>query len=72
MRVARFVLRGRVNANVDGATAVGDALIPAADKQLDVATGSSELKVVAIAEEADASNIASVLFDGIHGFGKDS
>lgn len=65
----RVRLRGVVLANVDGATALGTALIAATDNQLDVATEASEAKVIAIALMADApTNWATVLFDGINGF----
>jgi len=67
----RICVSGRVSANVDGSTGVGAALVPAADGQLDLAAGTADCKVVAIAEEADASNVAMVIFDGIHGFGAD-
>jgi hypothetical protein len=64
-------VRGIVNMNVDGATVAGSALVPAADGQGDVATGGTNLKIIAIALEADASNIAEVLLNGVEGFGND-
>ena len=65
------MVRGITKCNVDGATAAGSCLVPAADGQGDVSTGGTNLKVIAIALEADTSNIATVLFDGWSGFGND-
>jgi hypothetical protein len=60
-----------VNASVASATVAGDALIPQADGEMAIQDGTTDMKVVAIAEEADASNLADVLFDGVYGFGWD-
>lgn len=66
----RVGLSGRFDVNVVGTTVAGSYLTAAdGSNQLVVATGTGNLKVLAIAEEADASNIATCLFDGIHGFG---
>lgn len=67
----RVLIRGRVNAAVASACATGDAFVANADGEMDIAAGTSDAKVIAIAEEADTSNLADVLFDGIHGFGAD-
>lgn len=65
-------LRGVVNANIEAAITVGQATIPATDGRLDIATGGSNKKVIAIALAADSpTNFADVLFDGINGFGQD-
>lgn len=67
----RVLLRGRVNAAVASATVAGTALVANADGEMDVAAGTGDSKILAIAEAADAANLADVLFDGIHGFGAD-
>lgn len=67
----KFILRGIVTANVDVAVVAGSKLIPATDNQFDVSTGATGYKIVGIALEADASNLADILFDGINGFGQD-
>lgn len=64
-------LRGTVVANVDSGCDVSKALLPATDGQLDPSTGGSGKKIIAIGLEADTSNLATVLFDGINGFGAD-
>ena len=63
-----------VGANVDGSTTEGDYLVPQAGSgQLALAdtTTPTQGKIVAIAREADASNLADVVFNGIEGFGQD-
>ncbi len=70
--VGAVLFRGHVNAAVATATVVGTALVPAANGELVVADGTLDAKVVAISEEIDVSNLANVLFDGIHGFGWDT
>lgn len=67
----RVLFRGRVNAAVASATVAGTALVATADGEMTVAAGTGDSKVIAIAEEADTSNLANVLFDGINGFGAD-
>lgn len=67
----KVMLRGITDMNVDGATVKGSCLVPAADGQGDVATGGTNFKVIAIALEADTSNVSKVLFDGLAGFGND-
>jgi len=65
------LVKGRVVAAVAAATVAGTALVANADGEMDVTAGTADAKVIAIAEEADVSNLASVLFDGVHGFGAD-
>ncbi len=70
--VGEVLLRGRVlECAVATATVAGDCLTPANNGELVIATGATDLKIVAIAEGVDASNLGPVLFDGIHGFGWD-
>lgn len=68
--VGEVMFYGITSCNVDGATVVGNALTAAADGQLDVITGSTGLKVVAISLEADTSNVAKCWFNGF-GWGTD-
>ncbi len=68
----KVLLRGRVNAAVATACVAGTCLVANADGELDVTAGTADAKVLAIAEEADTSNLADVLFDGVHGFGMDT
>ena len=67
----RVQVRGRCTALVAGATAAGTALVANADGEMDVATGATDTKVLAIAEAVDVGNLALVIFDGVHGFGSD-
>lgn len=67
----RVLIRGRVNAAVASATVAGTALVANADGEMDVTAGTADAKVLALAEGADVSNLADVLFDGVHGFGAD-
>lgn len=67
----RVLVRGRGTAHCATATAVGTALVANADGEMDVATGATDTKVLAIAEAADTALFAPVIFDGIHGFGSD-
>jgi len=67
--VGEFLLRGVVNALVDGATAEGSLLVAAVDGTLDLAS-TTDFKVIAISLMDDApSGFADVWFDGIDGFG---
>ena len=71
--VGEFQLYGVVNMNVAGATVAGDGLCPGnASDQGVISTGALNAKIVAISREADASNIASVFFNGEVGFGTDA
>jgi hypothetical protein len=67
----RVCMRGRVVCNVASAVVAGDALNPATDNQLVVTITSSELPILALALEADVSNLALCLFDGLNKFGVD-
>lgn len=67
----KVMLSGYTTMRCDGSTVLGSALVPAADGEGDLATGGTNLKVIALACEADTSNLAKVWFDGIHGFGND-
>lgn len=69
--VGEILIQGRTNALAASAVVAGDALTPAADGELVIATGVTDQKVVAIAEAVDATNVTPVLFDGIYGFGAD-
>ena len=55
---------------VAAATAIGTALVPNADGEMDVAA-TSKIKIVGIALDADTSNYSTVYFDGINGIGLD-
>ena len=68
--VGKVMFYGLTTCNVDGSTAVGEFLLPAADGQLDRGTGATGLKVVAIAMEADTANVAACWFNGF-GWGQD-
>ncbi len=64
-----FLLRGIVNAKVDGATAEGSLLVAATDGTLDLASNTA-FKIIAISLMVDApTGFADVWFDGIDGFG---
>lgn len=67
----KVMLRGYTPMRCDGSTVQGSALVPAADGEGDLTTGGTNFKVIALALEADTSNIANVWFDGINGFGND-
>ena len=67
----RIQVRGRCTAKVAAATVAGSLLVGNADGEMDIAAGTGDSKVLAIAEGADVSNQAAVLFDGIAGFGWD-
>lgn len=67
----KVMLRGYTPMRCDSSTAKGSSLVPAADGEGDLATGGTNLKVIALALEADTSNIANVWFDGLTGFGND-
>tara|TARA_R100000458_G_C8076116_1_gene112843 strand:- start:59 stop:529 length:471 start_codon:yes stop_codon:yes gene_type:complete len=67
----KCLLRGlSTYTKVDSSTAIATPLVPAADGELDVA-GTSKLKIVGIALDADTSNYSTVYFDGINGMGLD-
>lgn len=68
----RVLIQGRVTAAVASATDAGTALVANADGELDVTAGTADAKVLAIAEGADVSNLATVLFNGLTGFGMDT
>ena len=61
---------GITQCNVDAATTAGDALMGAVNGQLDVITGSSGNKVIAIALDTDTSNVSTCWFNGF-GWGQD-
>lgn len=64
-------VRGRCTAKVAAATVAGSLLVGNADGEMDIAAGTGDSKVLAIAEGADTANQAPVLFDGLAGFGWD-
>ena len=71
----RVGLRGVFDCNVEGSTAAGNGLILSNDTdgrlipiQAASGTPAEYAKIHAIALEADTSNVASCLFDGINGF----
>lgn len=64
-------LRGRLTCAVASATVAGDSMTPATTSELTVSLTSSELPILAIALEADTSNLALCLFDGLNKFGTD-
>ena len=68
----RVLIRGRVTASVATLTDTGDALVAAADHEMVIADGTTDQRIMAIAESADTANLAPVLFDGINGFGEDT
>lgn len=68
----QVLIRGRVNAAVATATVAGTALVANADGEMDVTAGTGDSKVLGLAEGADVSNLADILFDGVHGFGMDT
>jgi hypothetical protein len=62
-------------ANVNGGTVAGSCLVPAAaSHQMALANQAAptNLKIIGIALEADTANLASIIFDGINGFGQDA
>lgn len=67
----QVMVRGICTMNVDSATAAGSCIVPATNGQGDVATGGTNLKIIAISLEADASNLAKVWLNGVEGFGTD-
>ena len=67
----RIQIKGRCTAKVASATAAGSLLVGNADGEMDIAAGTGDSKVLAIAEGADTANQAAVLFDGVNGFAWD-
>lgn len=69
----KILFRGVADVNVATNLDLGESGTPQnASNQLLEGTGSTGAKIIAIALEDEASNIASCLFDGIHGFGADA
>ena len=68
--IGKVMFYGITDCNVDAATVKGDALTAATDGQMDVITGSSGLKVIAIALEDDSSNVSKCWVNGF-GWGTD-
>jgi hypothetical protein len=66
-------VRGIVNMNVEAAVVKGSCIVPATDGRGDLATGGTNLKIIAIALEDDSvvTNFADVIFNGVEGFGND-
>ena len=67
-------VRGIVPCNVPAACVAGSTMVPqsgASADQLLITTGGTLSKIIAIGLEADVSNIATCIFDGISGFGAD-
>lgn len=69
--VGQILIQGRTSALAATAVVAGDALVANADGEMDIAAGTADAKVIAIAEAVDVSNVTPVLFDGIYGFGAD-
>jgi hypothetical protein len=67
----KVMLRGIVNMNTSTDTIRGSGLVGATSGAGVLASGVTNLKILAIALEADTSGFADVWFDGINGFGSD-
>jgi hypothetical protein len=69
----RVLLKGVVKATTDGNTADADKLSAGAgvlvDSDAEAGTPAKSQKVLAIALETDTGTTATVLFDGVNGFG---
>jgi hypothetical protein len=62
-------------ARVNAATVAGSCLVPVAgsfEMGLAAQGAATNKKIVGIALEADAANLAAIIFDGIYGFGMDA